>query len=639
MATFRSAVTTIFLLSLFFSPVFATDYYLDCGAGDDENSGLSAEAAWRSPEKINVTTFAPGDAILLKRGSRCLGMLWPKGSGEEGRPIRIGAYGNGPLPLIDGSGYEAALKLFNQEYWRIENLETTGGDPYGVFVSGDQGTLRHFRLTNLVVRDVTGQVKTKNSGLVVFHSGGGGQTFDDIVIDGVTAYNTTQWCGILVRGAPGSDLSDWSRRAANVVIRNSIVHDVFGDGIVMFEVHKGLIEKSVVWRTGLQPTQTIGTPNGIWYWSCSDCVIEWTEGFFVDSPGVDGGVYDIDWGCDNSIIQYNFGHDSMGYCASVFGAGEYTTTNSIVRYNVCVNNGRSPKLARRQGDMYLSTWGGGSLDGVEIYHNTFYWNPPINAPVLVIDRADFVGSHPNFFRNNLIVSTVPAMAQSFSPLASDHNLFWYTGRRQPRWILDRQAHEGFEAYRVASGLDRNSLVADPNLSATMVPRAGSPAIGAAGEIDDRGERDGFGRPLPDDPAIGAVEPGARPAPDLSVDLPEYQGKWVLLSFLRLDDASRTQVVFLQSAREQYWDKGLEVLVSLPPQAPADLVYDWNLGDIRSVAGIDRGIRSFPMMVILSPEGKTVAQWEGFAPPADLGLTLRGLIGPPLGSLGVALSLD
>jgi hypothetical protein len=639
MAICRLSITTILVLALFCTPSAARDYYLDCGAGNDANSGLSADQAWRSLAKVNATTFAPGDSLLLKRGSRCEGMLWPKGSGQEGRPILIGAYGSGALPLINGSGNEAALKLFNQEYWHIENLETTGGDPYGVFVSGDQGRLRHFRLTNLVVRDVTGQVKTKNSGLVVFNSGGGSQSFDDIVIDGVTAYNTTQWAGILVRGARGEQLSDWGPRAANVVIRNSIAHDIFGDGIVMFQVHNGLIEKSAVWRTGLQPTQTIGTPNGIWYWSCSNCVIEWTEGFFVDSPGVDGGVYDVDWGSDNSIIQYNFGHDSMGYCASVFGAGKYTTTNSIVRYNVCVNNGRSPKLARRQGDMYISTWQDGSLDGVEIYNNTFYWNPPINAPVLLIDRADFVGSRPNFFRNNLIISSVPAMAQSFSPLASDNNLFWYTGRRKPQWTFDRQAHAGLEAYRAATGQDKKSLFADPKLTAAMVPRPGSPVIGAAALVSDRGEVDAFGRPLPARAAIGAVEPGARPAPDLRIDLPEYRGRWVLLSFLRPEDASRTQLVFLQAAREQYWDQGLELLVSLPPEAPADLVHDWNLGDIRPVAGIEARVKTFPTTVIVSPEGETVAQWEGFAPPADLGLTLRALVGPPLGSPQVALPLD
>ena len=636
MPRLRLALITIFLVTLFRAPLSAADYYVDCSSGSDQHSGMSAEQAWRSPDKINATTFAPGDSILLKRGCRYKGMLWPKGSGKEGGPIRIGAFGTGALPLVDGTGNEAALKLFNQEYWHIENLETTGGDPYGVLVSGDRGTLRHFRLTNLVVHDVTGQVKTKSSGLVVLKSGGSDQTFDDIVIDGVTAYNTTQWCGIMVLGAAGRDRSDWSRRATNVVIRNSIIHDVYGDGIVMFQVHKGKIEKSVAWRAGLQPTQTIGTPNGIWYWSCSDCVIEWTEGFSIDSPGVDGGVYDIDWGCDNSIIQYNFGHDSMGYCASVFGAGKYKTTNSVVRYNVCVNNGRSPKLARRQGDMYISTWEGGSLDGVEIYNNTFYWNPPINAPVLLIDQAEFAGSRPNFFRNNLIFSAVPAMAQSFSPLASDNNLFWYTGRRQPSWIIDKRQHEGLEAYRAATGQDRASLLADPKLTATMLPRPGSPVIGAAVSIANRGDNDAFRRPLPAKASIGALEPAARRIPDLSIDLPEYKGKWVLLSFLQPDDASRTQVVFLQAAREQYWDKGLEVLVNLSPQAPADLIYNWNLGEIRPVAGLDALAKSLPTTIIVSPEGKVVAQWEGFVPPADLGLTLRRLVGPPAGSPAVTL---
>jgi hypothetical protein len=639
MAKLRLAAITIFVATLFQAPLSATDYFVDCSSGSDQNSGLSAEQAWRSPDKVGGITFAPGDSVLLKRGSRCTGMLWPKGSGQENRPIRIGAYGKGALPLVDGSGHEAALRLFNQQYWHIENLETTGGDPYGIFVSGDRGTLRHFRLTNLVVHDVTGQVKTKSSGLVIFSSGGKDQTFDDIVIDGVTAYNTTQWCGIMVRGAPGRTPSDWSRRASNVVIRNSIAHDVFGDGIVMFLVNKGLIEKSVVWRAGLQPTQTIGTPNGIWYWSCADCVIEWTEGFSVDSPGVDGGVYDIDWGCDNSIIQYNFAHDSMGYCASVFGAGNYTTTNSIVRYNVCVNNGRSPKLARRQGDMYISTWEGGSLDGVEIYNNTFYWNPPINAPVLLIDQAKFLGSRPNFFRNNLLFSAVPAMVQSFSPLASDNNLFWYAGRRQPSWTIDKQLHEGLAAYRGSTGQDRKSLFADPKLASTMLPRSGSPVISAAAVISNGGEHDAFGRALPPNPAIGALEAAARRAPDLNVDLPEYKGKWVVLSFLQPDNASRTQVVFLQAAREQYWDRGLEILVNLPPHAPADLVYDWNLGEIRSVAVMKAAAKSFPTTIIVSPEGMAVAQWDGFAPPADLGLTLRRLVGPPVGSPAVALPPD
>ena len=287
------------------------------------------------------------------------------------------------------------MKLFDQQYWHIETIEAMGGNPYGIHISGSHGTLQHFRVRNVVVHDVGGEVKAKTSGLLVVAAGGGGQTFEDVVIDGVTAYDTTQWAGILVSGATWEDKG---LRARHVTIRNSIVHDVYGDGIVLFQVEDGLIEKSAAWRTGLQPTEKIGTPNGIWTWRCRRCTVEWTEGFFVDSPGVDGGVYDIDWGNDDNVVQHNFGHDAMGYCASVFAAGGETTTNSVIRHNVCVNNGRSPKLARRQGDFFISTWEDGKLDGVRIHNNTFYWNPPIDVPVVQMDHADFSRQSPQRVR-------------------------------------------------------------------------------------------------------------------------------------------------------------------------------------------------------------------------------------------------
>ncbi len=110
---------------------------------------------------------------------------------------------------------------------------------------------------------------------------------------------------------------------------------------------------------------------------------------------MDGGVYDIDWDDDN-IVEDNYAHmTGTGYCAAIFGAAKQTTTNSVIRNNLCVDNGRSPKLARRQGDLYISTWEGGFLDGVRIENNTFYWNPPIDAPVIQVDHADFTGTRPN----------------------------------------------------------------------------------------------------------------------------------------------------------------------------------------------------------------------------------------------------
>src|SRR4029450_7827818 len=96
-------------------PAAAADYHVDCLAGDDGRDGRSPATAWRSLAKASATSYLPGDSILLKRGTRCSGTLWPRGSGERGRPVRLAAYGKGPLPVVDAKGGEAAVKLFNQQ--------------------------------------------------------------------------------------------------------------------------------------------------------------------------------------------------------------------------------------------------------------------------------------------------------------------------------------------------------------------------------------------------------------------------------------------------------------------------------------------------------------------------------------------
>jgi hypothetical protein len=355
-------------------------YYVDCGNGDDAADGLSAARAWKSLTHVSGRQYHAGDSIRFKRGTMCPGMLWPKGSGKPGAPIVLTTYGNGPLPIIQsGPRYKAALRLFNQEQWHVENLEFVGGQPYGIWISGDRGVLRRIHLKNVVVHDVTGELgKTKESGLIIIAPGASEQRFDDVVIDGATAYRTSQWAGIMVGGV---SFGYPSTRTTNVVVRNSIVHDVQGDGIVLFRVNQGVIEKSVSWHTGMQVTQTIGTPNAIWTWTCRDCVVQHNEAFLSDSPGIDGGAFDIDFGNANNTVQYNYGHETQGYCVAVFGAGS-VTTNSVVRRNVCVNNGLSPRLARQQGAVTLYTWDGGKLDGVLIEENTIVWRPSVDAPAI-----------------------------------------------------------------------------------------------------------------------------------------------------------------------------------------------------------------------------------------------------------------
>jgi hypothetical protein len=390
------------LLFLSFARAGST-YYVDCAAGDDSADGLSRATAWRSVRRISGQQFRAADQILLKRGTRCTGTLWPKGSGAAGAPIVLDAFGEGPLPVIRAQAdAEAAFRLFNQEYWTVQHVEFAGGRPHGVYVSGTQGVLHGIHLRELVVHGVTGEPKDKEGGLVVIAPGAAAQRFDDVLVDGVTAYGTSQWAGILVGGVAFGVVPEQAR-SSNVVVRNSMVHDVAGDGIILFQVNGGSIEDSVAWYTGMQRTQSIGTPNGIWTWMCAQCAVRRSEAFLTDSPGADGGAFDIDYGDADNVVEDSYGHDTQGYCVAVFGAGQ-VTTNSVVRRNVCVGNGRSPRLAAAQGAVFLSTWDGGKLKGVQIVENRIFWHPPVAAPA-VVNTAEFVGNVT--MENNTIETSLP----------------------------------------------------------------------------------------------------------------------------------------------------------------------------------------------------------------------------------------
>lgn len=467
----------------------AANYYVDCSAAGAGN-GTSA-SPWNSLASVSSRTFSAGDAILLKRGMTCTGTLWPKGSGSSGAPITLGAYGSGALPIISAGTNQFAIKLWNQQYWKIENIETTGGTRYGIFVSGDAaGTLNYFRISNVVVHDVTGgTMDVKETGLLVFTPSATNLKFNDIVIDGVNAYNTTMWGGIMVSGANYQSypayVSDTSLRSTNITIRNSTAHDIYGDGIVIFVAVGALLENNVAYRTGIQPTQTIGTPNAIWQWTCKDCTVQFNEAYDNHSPGVDGGAFDIDYHSENNIVQYNYGHDNQGYCMAIFGAGGTTTVNSILRYNVCANNG--------QAEVDLSTWDNGTIDGVQIYNNTFYTSHGVfqNTPA-------FTGTRARMFKNNIVYATTTnALGSVPASMSRDYNLYYYTGGS----FVSGEAHS-INADPVLNNPTYHAI-GKPTTAFTL--QSGSPAINAGTDVGGMGVRDFFGNSIPQQ---GAYDMGA-----------------------------------------------------------------------------------------------------------------------------------
>jgi len=84
------------------SPITGTgiSYYVDGTSGNDSNSGTSPATAWRTLGKASSAALNAGDQLLFKRGGTWSGTLTVSKAGTPEKPIVVGAYGSGALPMV-----------------------------------------------------------------------------------------------------------------------------------------------------------------------------------------------------------------------------------------------------------------------------------------------------------------------------------------------------------------------------------------------------------------------------------------------------------------------------------------------------------------------------------------------------------
>ena len=510
------------------TPAPAVDYYVDCSATAN-GTGTQANP-WNNLSTVNSRAFIAGEKILFKRGTICVGQLWPKGSGVNGNRITVSAYGTGARPIIDGNfAVSVVVTIKDQNYWTFDSLEIKNSTGKGLYVDGTVGAdLYGFTLTNLYVHHMG--LNDDNYAVLVgqYQS----HSVHDVLIDNVVTNDAFR--GI---GSGGKCCNIPTSRSTNFVVRNSTVYNVQSDGILIASVNNGLVEHSVVYNTGIMTTLINHTPNGLWTWDCDDCTVQFTEVYESHSPSWDGGAYDIDYFSHRNIVQYNYGHDNDAYCVAVFGGGRGdVTTDSVVRYNICSNDGRyGDANPNRNGGIYMSVWSGGSVGNTYIYNNTVYWNPTnktanTHFAIFVTSMAGGRTITNTNIYNNIIYSTSPNLVniENFSDPAQthlDYNLYWYTGAGSPLFSWGSTNYASFSAWKTGSGQDAHSLYADPLLNdptyhaigfptTSFTLQAGSPAINAGanlvalGKVTSMGTRDFFGNPLP----VGAYDIGAHEHP-------------------------------------------------------------------------------------------------------------------------------
>lgn len=484
------------LLAALAPAAHAATYYVDCGAAGAGDG--SRRAPWNDLASANTTPLAPGDRLLLRRGSVCAGPLAPLAAGSATAPVQIGAYGSGPRPRIAATSEDAVL-LRNTSHTVVRDLEVTNAGPEarrrGVHLLADGEVVRGLTVRGLYVHDVDGDLAKDG-----FGSGGiqgdvaAGGRFDGLLIEGNRIEDVSR-SGIFLPIGGGTrprSGEPWPEASTGVVVRGNRLARLAGDGIVALGTVGAVLEDNVV-STGNLRGAGLGSGNpvcnaGIWTFSANDTLIQRNEVFDMRFNGCDGTGFDIDYEQDGTIVQDNYSHDNEG--GFILLCTDDRPRAAFVRFNLSVNDG----WAVAQSPCAFPRFGG--FAGLRFHNNTIVGPNPLlsfqNQP-----SGGLLDAQNLEFRNNLFVADPPIAVPFPCGASCSNNLFF----GMPPAGSDALTADPELTAPTRTGAGRRRVGVGYRL------RRGSPAIGAGVEIPGSVTRDYFGRPFdPQHPAIGMHQP-------------------------------------------------------------------------------------------------------------------------------------
>ena len=337
-------------------------YYVS-PSGSDANKGISQAKPWKTIGKVNTAALHPGDSVLLEGGQSFAGNLLITASGSAKAFITIGSYGAGPATIQAGDSF--GVRLLNCQYIKVRDLILVGSGvkPNGTTTNKEQGldifsTAKEGRpWQSLHVEQLA--VSGFRDGIVL-HTPIGTQDvvgYDDVRISNCTIKECL-FGGFYCWGSKRASGKPWGFPLGAGVFTHGYlggctIHDIYGDPngnpaiclpIQIFNATAFLVERCTIHDCG-QAAQAKGQPGGVGglvFLECDKSVAQFNECYrIVTKIGCDGCAFDMDGGCSNCILQYNYSHDNegSGYQTGTFG-GSGPTRDNIIRYNISENDAK-----------------------------------------------------------------------------------------------------------------------------------------------------------------------------------------------------------------------------------------------------------------------------------------------------------
>jgi hypothetical protein len=559
-----------------FYMVEAIPYYLDItktyptSAYPANYHGNGTTDPWNDVRIVNGITvgisagkssFNPGDVIYVKRGTEIKspsaslrgsgysGILTPRGSGDAiTGPITIDAYGAGNNPLINAEGkdHTAAILLYNQDYWTIQNMQVTNDITHnaanqnyrwGIFVyfDGTGPLIRHgIRINKNNAYNIYGSYRKVTSAFPSMYEVGGinvvveePSKLDGVYIENNQVSNITGH-GIRFRGEGiWGDNMDWGNLSTHVEVRGNRITDIC-DGILICGTRDVVVEHNIVDGAGgtgkmgvrtkvagvdtWNETQASIAVGAIWPACSEGGVIQYNEVMNTKRLPGDGFAFDNDLAnAGKLLIQYNYSHDNEG---GFFMSCEYSDTTSaltfparnptslsVVRYNVSQNDGNVAVGWNLPGTNYTAAEANAcytlifhnfdlarnAKNNALIYNNTIYHHDSIR--IAHASTASLLS-----FTNNIF-----SCGKFVYPINDTYNYNCYHGCLSPASDNHKQTNPSFVG---SAGGGKDGL---GSLQCYEL-RPGSPCINTGLVIPDNGGRSFWGAGLYNGkPDIGAYE--------------------------------------------------------------------------------------------------------------------------------------
>lgn len=535
-------------------------YYVDASSGDDNNTGTSPKAAWKTLDKVNSISFAPGSQILLKKGETWTGRLAPKGSGTKEEVITLGSYGEGDKrPVINGNGCtDGAVGFYNQEYWEITGLEVTNwqkGEEFGNqetydknknqsirhgiyvelenFDTNGDNTAEHIYVKDCYVHDVIGNLGNPHNGVGIFYFVSDSKDksrFHDVKIAGNDVRNIDR-SGIIIRSQDTSN-PDVTYNTG-IVIEDNYLENIAGDGIVAKVSKNALIQYNEVNEACTRATGGNVNNAAVWVWQCKDSVIQYNEVYNTGLHGgnKDGQAFDSDFNCEGCVIQYNYSHNNDGgFVLLIAPSSNDFNRGTVVRYNISEND--------KKDVLEIS----GEVENAQIYNNTIYQSEDCSTNLLRVNTYFGIPESAlilnNIFHSDAENTTTMRENDNGRPyrgsITFDHNLFYgfpvlNSVDREVDETVGGILYQGHWKLTVENSLSGDSFLKNPGKGTTGIDftdmqrlseyqlKETSPAVDAGVIIEGSGGVDFCGVSLDNKPDIGACEYVKGDVPENSED--------------------------------------------------------------------------------------------------------------------------